>query len=207
MNPLDTTVSIGGFLDATAAKKPTPGGGAVAALAGALACSIGEMVLNYSVGKKDLLEHHESLQRALAELQQARWVLCQLMIEDQLAYQAVSETKKLPESTPDREARLNAAVVAAIRCPQAIAATALAVIDIADRVADVGNRWLLSDLAVSVELAMATVRCGVYNIRVNLADVPESDRQTLMRQSQQMIDHGVRVLRSVLPRIWARIES
>ncbi len=129
------------------------------------------------------------------------------MLEDQLAYKAVSDAKKLPEGTPDRQERVNAAVVAAIRCPQAIAATALATIDIANRVVDTTNRWLLSDLAVCVELAMATVRCGVYNVRVNLADVPESDRATLMQQSQQMIDHGVRALRSVLPRIWKRIES
>ncbi len=50
MNPMDTSASIAAFLNATAEKQPTPGGGAVAAVAGALACAIGEMVLNYSVG-------------------------------------------------------------------------------------------------------------------------------------------------------------
>jgi oligopeptide/dipeptide ABC transporter ATP-binding protein len=38
-------------------------------------------------------------------------------------------------------------------------------------VVDVVNVYLLSDLAVSADLAMATVRCAVYNVRVNLADV------------------------------------
>ena len=51
----DRTTSIDAFLSATAAKQPTPGGGSVAALAGALSSAIGEMVLSYSIGKKDLL--------------------------------------------------------------------------------------------------------------------------------------------------------
>ena len=52
--PVDQTNTLADFLDATAARQPTPGGGAVTALAGVLAAAIGEMVLNYSVGKKGL---------------------------------------------------------------------------------------------------------------------------------------------------------
>ena len=50
----DASTSLDSFLTAAAAKKPTPGGGSVTALVGALAASMGEMVLNYSIGKKDL---------------------------------------------------------------------------------------------------------------------------------------------------------
>src|SRR4051812_18812327 len=46
--------TIESFLAAAAAKQPAPGGGSVAALAGALAASMGEMVINYSLGKKNL---------------------------------------------------------------------------------------------------------------------------------------------------------
>ena len=41
-----------------------PGGGSVAALAGALAAAMGEMVLNYSIGKKDLAAHEPVLREA-----------------------------------------------------------------------------------------------------------------------------------------------
>ena len=39
----DKTTTIEKFLDAAAAKQPTPGGGSVSALAGALAAAMGEM--------------------------------------------------------------------------------------------------------------------------------------------------------------------
>jgi formiminotetrahydrofolate cyclodeaminase len=63
----DASLPITVFLDAAAAKQPTPGGGSIAALAGALAASMGEMVLNYSVNKKDLQSHRRELEAALGE--------------------------------------------------------------------------------------------------------------------------------------------
>ena len=57
----DATTPIGDFLNAAAAKQPAPGGGSVAALAGALAAAMGEMVLNYTVGKKNLAQHEPEL--------------------------------------------------------------------------------------------------------------------------------------------------
>jgi formiminotetrahydrofolate cyclodeaminase len=46
----DAETTIHDFVQDASAKQPTPGGGAVAALTGALAASMGEMVLIYSVG-------------------------------------------------------------------------------------------------------------------------------------------------------------
>src|ERR1700679_1614884 len=90
----DASMTIHDFLTAAAAKQPTPGGGAVAALAGALAAAMGEMVLNYSVGKRDLAAHQPQLTAALAEFTKARQLLGELMVEDQLAYAALSTAKK-----------------------------------------------------------------------------------------------------------------
>ena len=91
---IDSTTSISDFLSAAAAKQPTPGGGAVAALAGALAAAMAEMVLNYSVAKKDLLQFSESNKAALHELSTARQLLLDLLVEDQAAYQSYSDAKK-----------------------------------------------------------------------------------------------------------------
>src|SRR5207237_1188503 len=79
----------------------------------------------------------------------------QLMVEDQSAYAALSATRKLPEGSPERQDRLPAALLASIRTPQAIAATAVAVLELCDRIAGFVNYYLLSDLAVCADLAMA----------------------------------------------------
>src|SRR5947209_10676494 len=98
----DASKTIQGFLDAAAAKQPAPGGGSVTALVGALAASMGEMVLNYSVGKKDLAAHAPELQAALAEFTRARAMLLELMVEDQAAYEAMTALRMLPADSAER---------------------------------------------------------------------------------------------------------
>ena len=206
--PYDENSTIGQFLDAAAAKQPAPGGGSVTALAGALAASMGEMVVNYSVGKKSLSQHEPDLKQALAELNRARGLLLRLMAEDQAAYETLTAIRKLPETAADRQSQFEVALLACIRAPQTMGATALAVLELSDRIADKVNHYLLSDLAVCAELAMATLRCAVYNVRVNLGDLTDpEDRRKIEATSAQFLSHGTDVIRRVVPRIWARQEK
>jgi formiminotetrahydrofolate cyclodeaminase len=203
----DRTTTIDSFLSATAAKQPTPGGGSVAALAGALASAIGQMVLSYSIGKKDLLPFTETLKSAAQELQQAREVLLRLMVEDQEAYAELTATRKLPTDSPERIQRLPIAVQACIRCPAAVGATAVAILKLCDQVVEIVNPWLLSDLAVCADLAMATVRSATYNVRVNLSSIESvPERHEIQSDTDLMLSHAKVLIQQVGPRIWSRYD-
>lgn len=196
---------IDALLAAVAAKQPTPGGGAVAALAGALAAAVGEMALNYSVGKKGLEPYQRDLAQAVHQLSAGRNLLLGLMVEDQLAFEASQSIRK---QQPIDSVALEAATLTCIRVPQSIAATGASILEQAKRVAPFTNRWLLSDLAVCAELAMATVRCGVYNVRVNLADVTrDEDRAALARWCDDIVRRSTSLVREAIGAIWARIDS
>ena len=204
----DQSVTIEQFLDAAAAKKPTPGGGAVTALAGALAAAMGEMVVNYSVGKKGLEAFEGELQPALRELNNARGVLLKLMVEDQSAYQALADARKLPEGSPERARRFPEALKASIAAPQAMAATAVAILGVCERIINFVNYHLLSDLAVAADLAMATTSCAIYSVRVNLPDVSNpSERQEIESTVGQVLIHAAMLIQQVAPRIWTRHEE
>lgn len=169
---MNQTATIDQFLSATAAAQPTPGGGSVAALAGALAASLGEMVLNYSVGKKDLAAYDAELRSSLAELTRARRLLLGFMVEDQQAYAALSAAAKDPQSP-----EFAAALAACLSVPEAVAATAVAILELCDKLADKVNPHLISDLAICADLAMTTVRASMHNIQVNLRAVPDMARR------------------------------
>src|SRR5262249_30199649 len=106
----EPTQSINEFLAALAAKQPTPGGGSVAAIAGALAAAMGEMVINYSIGKKNLIAHEPKLREALAELTRARGMLLELMIEDQLAFEKLTAARKACNNAGDSDPTFAAAL-------------------------------------------------------------------------------------------------
>jgi formiminotetrahydrofolate cyclodeaminase len=202
------TTNIDDFLIATAARQPTPGGGSVAALAGALSSAIGEMVLSYSIGKKDLLPFEAELKQAAHEFQQAREVLLQLMVEDQEAYAELTTVRKLPADSMDRAQRLRVAVLACIRCPQAVGATAVAILKVCDQMVEIVNPWLLSDLAVCADLAMATARSAVYNVRVNLSSVENAaEQKQLDDETNAMLSHAKMLIQHVGPLIWSRYET
>lgn len=202
----DDKVTIERFVQAAAAKQPTPGGGSISALVGALSAAMGEMVLNYSVGKKDLAPYKGELTPALDELTRARQLLLHLMVEDQLAYETFTNIRKLPADAPDRAGKYNSSLLACVRIPQAIGATAVAILQICDRVLNFVNPHLLSDLAVCADLAMATVRCATYNVRVNLPSVPDpSDRTHIESSIGQLLTHGAAAIQRVAPRIWERV--
>ncbi len=168
-----SSATIDEFLNATAAAKPTPGGGSVTALVAALAASLGEMVLNYSVNKKDLVAHQAELKLGLEELTRARQLLVGLMAEDQEAYAGLSAARKQPNSE-----EFTTALRACIAAPQAVAATALAILGLCDRLRDKVNKHLLSDLSICADLCMTTVRCSIHNVRINLSDVTDAAWRT-----------------------------
>lgn len=201
----DQKQTIEAFLSAAAARQPTPGGGSVTALAGALAASMGEMVINYSLGKKDLAAFEGELRPVLAEFHRARQLLLGLMAEDQAAYEAMTAARKAPAGAPDRQKTIDVALLACIRVPEAMAATSLAILELCDRVVNFVNFHLLSDLAVSADLAMACTRCAIYNVRVNLSEVTDpADRRRIESTMSQLLSRAAAIIQRVSPRIWER---
>ncbi|MGA2585042.1 MAG: cyclodeaminase/cyclohydrolase family protein [Tepidisphaeraceae bacterium] len=201
---IDQTASIEKFLTEAAARKPAPGGGSVAALVGALAASMGEMVANYSIDKKGLEQYQDSLKSALAEFHRARILLIGLMSEDQSAFEALSSARK----PPPHKAALAAAVLACITVPQAMLAAAVSILEHCDKIVDQVNPHLLSDLAVCADLAMATGRCAMHNVRANLHEIADpGQRQKIQESSETMLSHALTLVQRVAPRIAKRMQK
>ena len=138
-------------------------------------------------------------------MNRARLLMLQLMVEDQAAYEALTAARKLPETSKTRQSDFDVSLLASIRVPQAMGATALAMIDLADKLVDKVNHYLLSDLAVCCELSMATIRCAIYNVRANLPDLTDSrDRTNVTASADHLLQEGTRLIQKVIPRIWSR---
>jgi formiminotetrahydrofolate cyclodeaminase len=200
----DPTTRIDEFLEACGARQATPGGGSVTALAGALAASMGEMAVNYSLGKKGAEARAGDLEAALGGFKRARVLLLGLMSEDQAAYEALTAARKLDADAPQRFE----ALMDCIRVPQSIAAAGVSTLDLCDKIVEIVNPRLLSDLAVCAELAMATTRCGIYNVRANLADLSQgAGRGQIESTNGQLLSRAVMLVQRIVPRIWERIGS
>jgi methenyltetrahydrofolate cyclohydrolase len=201
----DAGSTIGQFLNATAARQPTPGGGAVACLTAALAAALGEMVVNYSLNKKELAAYSAEFRPALETLAQCRSQLTQAISQDQLAYEAMTAARRLPAGSPERKTNVTKALRQCISAPADAALTTVAILEACDKLVSLVNIRMLSDLAVCSDLAMAAIRCCVYTARINLAELEDAEERLKIETAiGEMLKRAVALIQNIAPRIWNR---
>ena len=178
-SPRLSDLTVDAFLDRLASSDPAPGGGSAAGLAAAMGAGLVAMVAELTLGRPAYAEH-EDLASDLRDAARARKdQLLALAEEDAVGYDAVVTARRMPkESEAEREARafaLRSAMVEAARVPMQIALVAAEVLEMAERIAPVGNRNAVSDAGVAAQLAAAGLRGALLNVRINLPYLAEDE--------------------------------
>lgn len=186
MQPINQQ-TIEDFLSALAAKTPSPGGGATASVAGALAAAQAEMVVAYSIGKPSLEEHRDKLDTARQVLVRSRDLFVRLAEEDAAAYALVAELNKLPDDTPRKQEELPVAMIAAVQTPLSVLAAAADLLRLLDTLVPITNKHLVSDLAVSSHIACAAAESAACNVRVNLPSLDGEPRTRFAAECDRIL--------------------
>jgi glutamate formiminotransferase/formiminotetrahydrofolate cyclodeaminase len=165
--------SLSGFLGAVASPSPVPGGGSVAALAGALGAALAQMVAGLTIGKKKYASVDAEMREIALRTASLVNTLAALVARDAEAYAEVAAAYKLPqESEAAAATRQTAVTTALIRAAQVPLETARACADVADLaavVAEKGNTNAASDAGVAALLAEAGCKGAAFNVRINVA--------------------------------------
>lgn len=186
-SPALLDLTLRDFLSATSAKTPTPGGGAVAGVTGALSAALAGMVVSYSVGKKSLAAHDAALREHQRVLERARTLFVTLAEEDAQAYGLVNELSRLPEADPRRVAQMPAASRASVDVPMSVAALALDLLREYQKLVTITNPHLRSDLAIAAVLADSTARSAWWNVVVNVGNLPASDQPEVSARGKDIL--------------------
>ncbi len=155
-------------------------------MVGALAVALGQMVVAYSVGKKNLAQHQGMLEDAGQRLGRAREVFLRLADEDAAAYGLVNELSKLESWDPRRE-ELAAAQLASAQVPMVVAGVCVDVLRLLGELEPKSNVYLRSDLAIAAVLAHATARSAAWNVVVNLAALPDGVHVKMRHELNEML--------------------
>ncbi|MBT3198429.1 MAG: cyclodeaminase/cyclohydrolase family protein [Phycisphaerales bacterium] len=172
------------FANATAAKTPTPGGGSVAGVVGALGAALGSMTLNFSKGKKSLAEHEPYYAELTQRLEDTRDGMLDLVRYDIAAYRAYQEANRLPDGENKTRA-VEKATAAAIDVPRKTTRAALALLEDMQELAGKCNKWLITDLLAAGALAVAAATLSDYNVRINLPNLADQAAADEIRKASQ----------------------
>ncbi|MEI7646384.1 MAG: cyclodeaminase/cyclohydrolase family protein [Chloroflexales bacterium] len=165
------------FLAALASSAPTPGGGSVASLSGAMAAGLVSMVCSLTIGKKQFAEIEGEVRGIQGRAEGLRRELQALAQEDMEVFGRLSAAYKLPRTTDadaaSRQAAIQKVTQAAAEVPLRTAQAAVALIPLCTFLASRCSRLIVSDIGVAALLARATVQSAVLNVEINLSGLED----------------------------------
>lgn len=176
---MPTRKTLQTFLDDVASSSPAPGGGSIAALAGAFGAALTSMVCNLTIGKKKYADVDAEMRNILGQAEQLRSQFTTLVDRDTQAFNKVIEAYTLPKETDPQNALRKAAIREATKeatlVPLEVMKHCIDALALAQTVAAKGNANSVTDAGVSALMLHAALEGAALNVRVNLngLDDPE----------------------------------
>jgi len=160
------------YLQDAASGTPTPGGGSVAALVGALATTMFSMSANFTIGMEGYTQYDSQLKQILADCDRCRETLLSLLEEDIAAYNKVSSAYRLPISTEYektmRSQAIQEAILGATEVPLRTTMCCLYVLELTSKLVGISNPNLVSEVGAACFLAEAALQCAKLTADLNL---------------------------------------
>lgn len=184
------------FLNNLAAKSPTPGGGAVAALSGAMAASLNAMVIHFTLGKRGYETLQEQFTSLLWESEQLCSRLSQCMQDDANAFEEVMAAYKARrQGSTDQEEQQNQALEQALKkatnAPIECAQLCHQLMLHSRTLAEAGNVMIISDAGVAVMSAYAGLMSAALNVQTNIASIKDQDFvQEVQKRLQPLLEQA-----------------
>jgi methenyltetrahydrofolate cyclohydrolase len=164
--------SVQQWSDAVAAANATPAGGAVAALATALAAALVAMVAGLTTRREKYAAVHSYAQETLDRAEVLRADLLELARHDAIVIAEYMDALTLPQSTEfertARDAARRAALLEAARVQLELLDQAAEVAGLAEAMVGSGVATAIGDAATASFLAAAACRSAYWSIRGNL---------------------------------------
>lgn len=180
------------FCDLLSTDAPAPGGGSVAALCVAMSGSLSAMVSNLTIDKKG----YEDVQKEAREYAAAAQCIKEDSIHcidvDTNAFYALMDAMRLPRKTDEEKAyraqQMELSTQAAIIAPLETLKISLRALELAEKVAKIGNLNALSDAGVAALTALAAAKAANFNIMINMADVTDKEfEKNTLAEAKELI--------------------
>lgn len=143
------------FLNELQAKKPSPGGGAATALAGAIGISLIMKVANFTAGKKKYLKYERQIRSILNESRRLKDRLSLSIKKDAQLYKKYAETKN------------KAALKKATLCVASIAEASKEGLKLCAQLDKIGNANFKGDLVAAKALLGASFKAAEGLVKLN----------------------------------------
>lgn len=192
-----TDLSCSDFAKELAAKKPVPGGGGAAALAGALGAALNSMVANYSLGKKKLLDYEKQHMDILRRGEKLRLDLLELINKDAESFEPLSRAYIMVSETDEekqaKEKELQKCLKEACSAPLETLRLSYQCILLHEELVDISSKTIISDVGVGVQCLRAALNSAYLNVLINLNSISDEEYvKTNSEASRKLLEDGIK---------------
>jgi len=203
-------MKVNEFADEVSRESPAPGGGSIAALAGALGAALASMVSNLTANKRGTAHIDETLYGAAVKCQDIKDRLIKAVDDDTNAFNLYMEARRLPQGSAEEKKVRGEAMLAglkeAVKVPLNTAKLSLEALKMAAVVVEHGNPNSITDVGVGAQMAYAGLKGGVYNVYINLKDIADTVYVDEMKKiCTEILAEGENLLQSVTGKVEKKI--
>ena len=180
------------FLQKLSSKEPTPGGGGVSALVGALAAALCSMAANLTSGKKKYAAYQADIERILAQAGACVGRMYDYIEQDAQAFAPLSAAYGIPKDTPGCEETLERALQAACAVPFSILKESCAMLPMLEELEQKASRLVVSDVGVAAAACRCAIESAALNVYINTKLMRDRVRAAeIDGQTREMTRDGV----------------
>jgi formiminotetrahydrofolate cyclodeaminase len=181
-----------------ASPSPTPGGGSVAAVMGALGGALGIMACNHALKGKQV--DTGAVRELLARLEELVSQFLLAVDADTAAFNGVMAALAIPKTEAEaRQAALSAATRGATVVPLQVAVNAAAAMGIFARLTGHARKAVSSDLGAGLQALAGCLGAAAYNVETNLPGVGDPSFAAAavhdLQQARREADHHYLVVK------------
>lgn len=196
------------FISDLSSDLPAPGGGSASALVACLGIACLKMVLNFTIGKKGYEQYQDELNEICLKLTQYQNRFIDLMQRDIEAYSNLSVAYKLPKGSDEerkiREINIQQALKDAYAVPESVYIDCVDALKCAERLSEIGNRNLMTDVACGVIFLVAAIESAEYNMVINLNSIKDDE---FVKSKKNFISETANVISAYKERTLSRING
>jgi len=205
-------LTVNNFVETVASAAPAPGGGSVAALAGAQGAGLMAMVCRLTIGKKKYLDVQEQVEEGLAELDRLVAEFMRLVDADTEAFNAFGAAMAMPKETDEQKAARRTAMQLASKLatevPAETMAASSATIRLIHRLHPIANKNCLSDMGVAMQMTLTALSGAAMNVLINLPGTGDEEfNKKYAEQVQTARDEAEQLAQETTAAVFAALTS
>ena len=194
------------YTEDLASKLPAPGGGSAAAYCGALGAAAMEMVCSFTVDNDKYKSVHGDIKKISSELKSLRQKLVELVDKDVSAYQKVASAQKIPKEEKEKRTHaMQEALKEACSVPLEVCRNSHKALKQSEELAEKGNKNLITDVGVGLDLLVASFSSAKLNVDINLKYIFVDDK--FLQETKESVESMEKEVNDIQSKVSARVKE